>query len=210
MIFPALPDRLVRRARGAVARLGRERFRESYFTTFWLPRDAQPLHALEEAVLALALKAGVRCAGMEWWIGRSYTTHVPVGFHFDLDVRGKGRVRHPLVSSVFFFSAVRGGQLAVTDQRTGRGGKPVPAQPGELAVVKPARNRYALFDGALFHGVLDARGQTPGRPLPGPRGRLRVTLVVNYWAERPSGVPTWRESGRYRALSGQPTLAPGR
>ena len=55
--------------------------------------------------------------------------------------------------------------------------------------MKPRRNRYAIFAGNLFHGVLG-----------GAKGRLRVTLVVNYWDRRPTGVPTWRESGAYRAL----------
>jgi hypothetical protein len=55
--------------------------------------------------------------------------------------------------------------------------------------VKPRRNRYALFAGNLLHGVM-----------PGPRGRLRVTLVVNFWAARPTGVPSWEESNVYRAL----------
>lgn len=183
----------MRRARVAIARLGNERLRESYFTTFWLPRGARPAHAVEEAVAALARRARVRCAGMEWWIGRAYTTELPIEFHFDHDVRGSGR-RHPLWSSVFFFNQVRGGHLAVTDARPGR-------EPTRLESVKPRRNRYAIFRGDLLHGVLDARGRTPGRPLPGPRGRLRVTLVVNYWSRRPTGVPIWKESGAYSRLS---------
>src|SRR5438552_2823300 len=69
-----------------------------------------------------------------------------------------------------------------------------------LETVKPRRNRYAIFAGDLLHGVLDARGRTPSRPLAGPHGRLRVTLVVNYWQRRPTGVPGWSESGMYRAL----------
>src|SRR4051812_17227321 len=64
-----LPVALVSRARRAIARLGAERLRQSYFTTFWLPDGARPANVLEEAVLALAQRAGVRCAGMEWWIG---------------------------------------------------------------------------------------------------------------------------------------------
>ncbi len=135
------------------------------------------------------------CAGAEWWIGRSHTVDVPVGFHFDEDVKGR-RLRHPRISSVFFFNSVRGGQLAVTDQVPGSG------EATRLEAVTPRRNRYALFRGNLFHGVLDARGRTPGRRLAGPSGRLRVTLVVNYWPSRPTAVPTWSESGIYRLLRG--------
>src|SRR5881397_2932634 len=95
----ALPDALVRRARRAIARLGPERFRDSYFTTFWLPRGAAPAHVLEEAVLALARHARVPCAGMEWWIGRAYTTRLPIEFHFDHDVQAGSRT--PRLSTVF-------------------------------------------------------------------------------------------------------------
>jgi hypothetical protein len=194
VIDAALPDALVRRARAAISRLGRERLRSSYFTTFWLPRGVPPAHALEEAVLALWKLAGPRgCAGAEWWIGRSHTTRIPLEFHFDQDVRGRLR-SHPRLSSVFFFNPVRGGQLAVTDQVPGSGA------PTRLETVAPRRNRYVVFAGNLLHGVLDARGRSPGRRLPGPAGRLRVTLVVNYWERRPTDVPTWNESGIYRSL----------
>jgi hypothetical protein len=197
VIEAALPLPLVRRAREAIGRIGSERLRQSYFTTFWLPRGAVPAHAVEEAVLALWRLAGARrCDGAEWWLGRAYTTDIPVEFHFDQDVRGRRR-RHPRLSSVFFFNSVRGGQLAVTDQ--------VPASRAamRLETVAPRRNRYAIFAGSLLHGVLDARGRTPGRRVPGARGRLRLTLVVNYWDRRPTGVPTWSESGVYRGLGGR-------
>jgi hypothetical protein len=194
VIDAALPAALVRRARAAISRLGRERLHSSYFTTFWLPRGGAPAHALEEAVLALWKLARPRgCAGAEWWIGRSHTTRVPVEFHFDQDVKGRLR-RHPRLSSVFFFNPVRGGQLAVTDQVPGGG------TATRLETIAPRRNRYAVFAGNLLHGVLDARGRSPGRRLPGPAGRLRVTLVVNYWERRPADVPTWNESGIYRSL----------
>src|SRR5919201_6201750 len=150
VIDDALPDALVRRARAAIARLGSERLRQSYFTTFWLPRGSRAAHPVEEAVLALWRLARARgCAGAEWWIGRAHTTSIPVEFHFDHDVKGHRR-RHPLVSSVFFFNAVRGGQLAVTDQTPGK------ASASRLETVVPRRNRYAIFAGNLLHGVLDA------------------------------------------------------
>ena len=194
VIDAALPDALVRRARAAVSRLGRERLRSSYFTTFWLPRGVSPAHVVEEAALALWKLARPRgCAGAEWWIGRSHTTRIPLEFHFDQDVKGRQR-RHPRLSSVFFFNPVRGGQLAVTDQIPGGGAAT------RLETIPPRRNRYAVFPGNLLHGVLDARGRSPGRRLPGPAGRLRVTLVVNYWERRPTDVPTWDESGIYRSL----------
>lgn len=194
VIDGALPAALVRRARAAIARIGSERLRQSYFTSFWLPRGVPAAHPLEEAVLALWRLARPRgCAGAEWWIGRAHTTRIPVEFHFDQDVKGR-RLRHPRIASVFFFNAVRGGQLAVTDQVPGG------REATRLETVAPKRNRYAVFRGNLLHGVLDARGRTPGRRLPGPAGRMRITLVVNYWDRCPSGVRTWSESGIYRLL----------
>jgi hypothetical protein len=199
----ALDEPLLSRARRAIGRLGDERLGQSYFTTFWVERGESPAHPVEEAVFALWRLAapGPRCAGAEWWIGRSYTTDVPVGFHFDQDVRSARKLRHPLLSTVLFFNHVRGGQLAVTDQRAGPAGKPRPAVACALQAVATRRNRYAIFDGALFHGVLDARGRTPGGKLPGPPGRLRVTLVVNFWDRRPARVPRWRDARAYRALA---------
>jgi hypothetical protein len=195
VIDGALPGPLLRRARRAIARLGARGLGKSYFTTFWLPRDSRPAHAVEEAVLGLAaIAAPRRWSGAEWWIGRAYTTDLPIGFHFDEDVKGRGAMRHPLLSSVLFFNAVRGGHLAVTDQRPGSG------EAARLATVKPRANRYAIFDGDLLHGVLDARGRTPGRRLPGPPGRLRVTLVVNFWERRPTSVPQWSQGRTLREL----------
>ena len=194
MIEDALAPPLLRRARAAIARIGSERLRQSYFTTFWLPRDAAPAHAVEEAVLELWRLARPRgCAGAEWWIGRAHTTRIPVEFHFDQDVQGRN-LRQPRLSSVLFFNAVRGGQLAVTDQVPGR------AEAKRLETVAPKRNRYAIFRGNLMHGVLDARGCTPGPRLPGPPGRMRITLVVNYWERQPTRVRPWNESRVYRRL----------
>jgi len=194
VIDAALDPALLRRARAAIARIGGERLRESYFTTFWLPRSASPANCLEEAVLALWPLARPRgCSGAEWWIGRAFTTRIPVEFHFDQDVKGRKR-RHPRLSSVLFFNRVRGGQLAVTDQVPGG------REARRLETVAPRRNRYAVFRGDLLHGILDARGRTPGRRVAGPPGRMRVTLVVNFWDRRPSEVPTWSESSAYRLL----------
>jgi len=190
----AAPENRVRRARALLTRLGRQQIRESYWTTFWLPEGAAPAHALEELVLELRRIAapGPRIVGCEWWIGRAHTNQIPVGFHFDQDVKAKSSFRHPALSSVFFFNSVRGGQLAITDQRPGPRGEPRPAQASEMIAIAPKRNRYAIFPGDLFHGVLDARGRPPGR--------LRLTLVVNYWEKRPTGVPMWSESRAYPAL----------
>jgi hypothetical protein len=207
VIDSAAPAALLGKAGRLFARLGEQRMKEGYFTTFWLPSGAPPAHAFEELAISLSAhglrSAGERAreiAGLEWWLGRSYTNHIPLGFHFDLDVKGRGAVRFPIVSSVFFFNSVRGGQLAITDQLPDAKSRPTPAQPTQLEAIAPEPNRYALFDGRRYHGVLDANGHVPGRKLPGPRGAMRRTLVINYWAARPAEVPTWAESRAYRAL----------
>jgi hypothetical protein len=203
----ALRAALFRRARQAIRRLGGERLRQSYWTTFWMPLEAPARNAIEEVVLALAhlaLPAGHGCAGAEWWLGRSHTTDVPIELHFDQDVKLRergGPLRHPHTSSVLFFNRVRGGQLAVTDQRPGPRGEPCPARAGALQTVAPRANRYAVFAGDLLHGVLDAEGRVPSRRLPGPKGRLRLTLVVNFWRECPTGVLPWSRAKAYRALA---------
>jgi len=209
VIENAAPAKLVARATRLFARVGEQRMKEGYWTTFWMPLSAEPAHGFEELAVALRphalAKAGPdaeKIVGVEWWLGRSYTNHIPVGFHFDLDVKGKGAVRYPVVSSVFFFNTVKGGQLAITDQRPDARGRAVPDEPTRLETVEPKPNRYALFDGRLFHGVLDANGHVPGRRLKIPQGRMRRTLVINYWARRPSDVPTWGESRAYGVLRG--------
>lgn len=206
----ALAPSLFRRAREAIGRLGNERLRQSYFVTFWMPLAAEPLHPLEEAVRSLALlalPARHGCSGAEWWLGRAHTTNVPIELHFDQDVRLRdagGPLVHPRVSTVLFFNRVRGGQLAITDQRPGPDGEPRPAQATALETVAPRANRYAVFQGDRLHGVLDARGEVPSRKLAGPPGRLRLTLVVNFWRQQPTGVSTWAEGRAYRALGRRP------
>ena len=129
------------------------------------------------------------CAGAEWWLGRALPGRaLPIEWHFDQDVKG-ARLRHPRLSTVLFLGAVQGGQLAVTEQVPGPRGRPLPAEPRRLETVSPRPNRYALFRGDRWHGVLPLGGS-----------RMRVTLVVNYWAQRPTGVPEWRETRTYRRL----------
>src|SRR2546428_4709033 len=143
VIEAALPPPLVRRAREAIARIGSERLRQSYFTTFWLPRRAAPAHAVEEAVLALWPLAGARrCAGAEWWLGRAYTTDLPVEFHFDQDVKGR-------------IGAIRGFPAASSSTRFGAGRSPSPTRgpptppPIRWGPVPPRRNPSPTFPANL-------------------------------------------------------------
>lgn len=199
----ALRPPLFRSLRAAVRRLGSEGIRRTYQTTFWFDLDAAPTAMPERAAKALSAVFRSRGArGVEWWLSRMWTHDVRVDFHRDRDERlalAGGPDRHPRVSSVLFLNRVRGGALAVTAQLPDPRNPALVPLPLEADLVGPAPNRFAVFDGRLTHGVLDARNAVPVSRLR-KRGELRLTLVMNGWASRPTGVPTFGEAGVYRAL----------
>jgi hypothetical protein len=200
----ALPPALFRGLRRSVLALGTEGLRRTYQTTFWCPLDGSPTAAPELAVHALSDRFRHRAArGVEWWLSRMWTHDVRVDFHRDRDERlalAGGPDRHPRVSSVLFLNRVQGGALAVTAQPPDPRNPALVPLPLEADLVGPRPNRLALFDGRLTHGVLDARNGVPGARLR-QRGQLRLTLVMNGWARRPHGVPTFEEAGVYAALA---------
>jgi hypothetical protein len=208
----ALPEPLFRRLLRRVGAVGTERLRTTYQTTFWYD-FGEPTNVVEEVALALrprvmAWAAGRRrIAGVEWWLSRMSTTDVRVDFHQDRDERlalRTGRLVHPRVSSVLFLNRVRGGALAVTWQPPDPNNPSMaPRRLDDLTLVAPRPNRFVIFDGKLTHGVLDTDNQIPDRPLPG-RVRQRRTLVLNWWAARPTDVPRWAETRLYRALGRSP------
>ncbi|MDY7225611.1 hypothetical protein [Hyalangium rubrum] len=200
----ALPEPLFRRLLRRVGALGTERLRNTYQTTFWYD-FGEPTNVVEEAILALhpRVVGRRRIAGVEWWLSRMSTTDVRVDFHQDRDEKlalRTGKLVHPRLSSVLFLNRARGGALAVTRQ------PPDPDNPSlaprrldDLTLVAPRPNRFVLFDGKLTHGVLDANNQIPDGRLPG-HVRQRRTIPLNWWTSRPTDVPTWAETGIYRAL----------
>lgn len=207
LVDEALPEATYARLLGAVRRLGRERLRDSYQTTFWWAFGT-PATSLVEAAVPL-LRRHVPAArlrgvvGVEWWLSRMRTSNVKVDFHHDRDnayFDDTGRERCPTLSSVFYLGACRGGLLAVTTE------PPNPANPAfapdrhDFDFVAPAHNRYTFFDGRLTHGVLDANDELPGRRLPTER-RWRLGIAINFWSRRPRRVPTFPERGVYAALS---------
>ena len=203
---PALPERLFAAAHARLLRVGPA---ATYWRTFWYPLGSPATNVVEALIPSLQthLPASThRVIGVEWWIGRMHTTRVPLDFHHDRDLQlfeRTGRLRHPIWSSVLFFNRVRGGSLLVTDQRlVRRGGALVlrPAEAGQFASIRPARNRFVVFPGDCFHGVLDANDAVPSGRMPGPPGRPRLTLIVNWWDRPPAGVRSWAESRAYRAL----------
>ncbi len=210
----ALPPELFARLWRKVRSLGDERFAESYWTTFWYD-FGPPANVVDEAVRALRARfpdeLSPGTGGVEWWLGRTDLRRVPIEMHCDRDNRlfeETGRWRHPAVSSVLYFNRVRGGCLLVTDQHPSRDGSRLsPPEPRDWALAKPQPNRFVTFVGDRVHGVLDANNEIPTRPLPGPRGRLRYALVINWWKRPPRGVRPW--DGRvYAKLGGPSTRAP--
>ena len=200
---PALPEALFRRLLRRVRALRHERLRATYQTTFWRPLDAgAPQNVVDEAIQHLRPLLPPGVVGVEWWLSRMYATDVRVDFHRDRDEKralAGGRDVHPTLSSVLFLNRVRGGALAVTEE------PPDPRNPSlapahlDLVLVAPRPNRYVRFDGRLTHGVLDVDNQVPDGKKPGP-ARLRLSIAMNGWARRPTGVPTWGESRAYRSL----------
>ena len=205
LIEGALPEPLFRRLLRRVGALGSERLRNTYQTTFWYG-FGEPANVVEEAILALRPRVvgRRRIAGVEWWLSRMSTTDVRVDFHQDRDEKlalRTGRLVHPRLSSVLFLNRARGGALAVTRQPPNPDNPSLaPRRLDDLTLVAPRPNRLVVFDGKLTHGVLDANNQIPDRKLPG-QSRQRRTIPLNWWASRPSEIPSWAETGIYRALA---------
>ena len=199
----ALAPPLFRSLQRSVRELGTQGLRSTYQTTFWFdfkePACIPELAALE---LRKFIPPGKRVAGVEWWLSRMRTTDVQVDFHQDRDEKlalRTGRLIHPRWSSVFFLNRCRGGLLAVTDELPNEANDAKAPDVLNFDVVTPRPNRFAVFDGSLTHGVLDARNQLPSKRLPGTVP-LRLAVIYNWWHRRPEDVPRWSEARAYRSL----------
>ncbi len=202
----ALPAPLFARVRKAVVGLGEQRLRATYQTTFWFDFTAPTSNVIEEAIGVLRARAPGKPAGAEWWLSRMRTSNVQVDFHRDRDERlalTGGPQVHPAISSVLFLNTCRGGLLAVTRE------PPNPRNPAmapdtlALDLVQPLPNRYVWFDGRLTHGVLDANNQVPGQRLR-REPRLRLTIAINFWKRRPTGIPRFADRRIYAQLASFP------
>jgi hypothetical protein len=166
-----------------------------YRTTFWYPSDREPSHVVERVIEVLreAARPSPQVIGVEWWfsvLGTNATPQWLLPCHFDranVDETDPARIRHPESASVFFFNAVPYGELVITDQVLGGDGRPTPREPRTMRFVPPGENRYAVFPGHLFHGVIGRMWR------PDEDECLRVSLAVNWWTERPSA-PYLRDS----------------
>ncbi|HZI04306.1 MAG TPA: hypothetical protein VEZ71_09805 [Archangium sp.] len=200
----ALPDADFSRLWRKVRALGTERLRQTYQTTFWFELG-EPTNVIEQVILALRPRVPLRrgLAGVEWWLSRMRTTDVQVDFHQDRDeklaLRG-GPLVHPRFTSLLFMNSVRGGALAVTKALPCEDNPSLAPDTDAFDLAAPRPNRFVYFRGDLTHGVLDADNQIPTGKLPGT-SRLRVTLVMNWWSQRPTAIPTFSESKVYRSLA---------
>lgn len=199
----AVPGPLFARLRKAVVALGEQRLRRTYQTTFWFDFSEGPGNLVENAVVHLRDAAPGKFAGAEWWLSRMRTSNVQVDFHRDRDERlalKGGPQVHPAISSVLFLNRCRGGLLAVTRQPPNP--ENVAMAPDKLALdlVEPLPNRYVWFDGRLTHGVLDANNQIPGPRLP-REPSLRLTIAINFWKRRPTGIPRFADRRIYAQLA---------
>jgi len=157
-----------------------------YRTTFWYPLDRAPENIFESIVHSLRPLANPSSGviGCEWWFSVLMTNATPhwlLPCHFDrsdLHEEDLQKIRHPDAASVLFLNSVPYGELVVTEQvLTERGAHP--REPKEMGFVSPKPNRYAVFPGHLYHGVLGRMW----RPL--KEDKLRVTMAVNWWTEKP-------------------------
>ncbi len=204
LIDDALPARDFGRLLGAVKSLGSERIRSGYQTTFWFALGSPPSNLVEEAVLSLRerVPGASRGKGVEWWLSRMRTSNVKVDFHCDRDnalAARTGQQVHPLVSSLLYLNRCRGGLLAVTTQPPNPRNQAFAPDRHDFDFVEPAPNRFCFFKGSLTHGVLDAKNQIPGARLPRERS-LRLAIAINFWHERPEGVPEFSQKRHYRGL----------
>lgn len=158
-----------------------------YRTTFWYALDREPDSVFERTVRHLKTLAdpSSEVAGIEWWFSVVEINTTPqwlLPCHFDradISDKGSSAARNPEFASVFFLNAVPYGELVVTDQVLTEKGRR-PRQPEAMDFVLPKENLYAVFPGHLYHGVIGRMW----RPL--QEGGLRISMAVNYWAEKPS------------------------
>ena len=163
-------------------------------SAFWTPRRAlaAPRCAIEAlaggCAAALGLADDDALAGAEWWIQDVAWNERPKAYHADCDVAmrdGVGTRTFPAMASVFYVDGERGGgATAAFDQTTAsEAGEETasglwPETPERVFACEVRKNRLMAFEGDRWHGVLANEG--------GFRGQ-RVTVLVNWWRERPSG-----------------------
>ena len=187
----ALPDALFARLWRRIRALGRERFRDSHWVTFWYDLG-RPANVVDEAVLhlhdAFAGEVPRRARGVEWWLGRTDLRRVPIEMHVDRDNHlfdETGTLRHPAPLLGAVLQPRSPGRLPPASLISTPARAPahlVPAEPSDWAVARPHAQSVRELPGQPAPRRVRTPTTRSSRPsaLRGPQGRLRlVALVVN-------------------------------
>ena len=179
---------------------GSRRHSGGFPATMWLDAATIPRTPIERAVRCIEalVKPPPWCAGCEWWVQHLLPgSRGDIALHWDKDeceAAQRKWITHPALASVFYLSDA-GGPTLILPVRV-----PSPAQGSQqgsnvLRIADsnalldcdalpdsdayacfPTENRLLTFQGNLLHGVLDE---------PWPVGGGRLTLLVNWWEEKP-------------------------
>eukprot|EP00937_MAST-01D_sp_MAST-1D-sp2_P008083 g8083.t1 len=144
----------------------------------------RPRSAIEQAIELLirldfpdaAERAVIK--GAEWWVQRRRPRET-IGFHYDKDealASDRGILRCPAESTVTYLGDA-GGPTFIVNRTTPDGNGADPLLPLRATAVYPRRNRHIVFRGNLAHGVAGGLSHSSA-------GK-RITLLVNWWEEKP-------------------------
>ena len=148
------------------------------------PRNAieKYIHALHDEIVNT--ENAHKIQGAEWWVQDVGPGEPPKYFHTDCMLTptsdGTYEKSHPLVATVLYLGEA-GGATAVFDQ-THQLGRLTPPTPNAAVACPPAVNRLLTFPGDRVHCVLHDPAHL------GERKDQRLTLLVNMWEHRPSGI----------------------
>ncbi len=186
-----LPDETLSALRDAVdvaTRALTERGGSPYHFTYWHELGAPARNAIERVVPQLRERipeeVRERAVGVEYWLGRTtppYADNFEFGLHKDFGENpDTGALESPLLSSILYLTTVQDGPLIV-----------FPAEPNLADPAKehvfPQANLFARFPGNLWHTVASRRDVLPGDAGQAePASVARLTVLVNWWAYRPS------------------------
>lgn len=165
-----------------------ERGGSPYHFTFWYELGAPALNAIERVVPLLRdqipQEVRDRAVGVEYWLGRTtapYAQNFEFGLHKDFGENpDTGALESPLLSSILYLTTVKDGPLVV-----------FPAEPNLADPAKehvfPQANLFARFPGNLWHTIASRQDVLPGDAAePDSDPAARLTVLVNWWAYRPS------------------------
>lgn len=166
----AVPARVIGELRAQIIEAQARPPRPGDGRTHWYSLDAPPRLLFEQVIQHLRsfVPRGDEHVGAEWWF-RATTTDTGFPFHFDRDEGIRSSIVSPDLASILYLSNA-GGPTVILDATPSRR-----AAPDAGIAVHPRPGRFAMFPGALLHGVL------PGRSSRWPR----VTMLVNWWRSVP-------------------------